>query len=355
MVNDVSIERSLKIAVTIPCFRVGEKVLDVIERIGPEVHAIYIVDDCCPNQVGRLVESACSDPRVKVLYNRVNLGVGGATIVGMRQASADGCEILVKIDGDGQMDPGMIKTFCSVVQSGHADMSKGNRFFDIEGLQSMPKVRLLGNAFLSFLAKLSSGYWNIFDPTNGFICIHAAVFNVLPHGKISKRYFFESDLLFRLNVVGAVVVDVPMFAFYDEEESNMSPLKEVFPFLSSHLQNFGKRIFYSYFLRDFSVGSLELLLGLVLLIFGVIFGVANWGGAEPATAGTVMTAALPVIVGTQMLLAFLNYDIRRVPTVALQLRLGSIGAILVALRHKGWSEMPDRADISAVMRKENEN
>src|SRR3546814_20216145 len=125
--------------------------------------------------------------------------------------------------------------------------------------------------------------------------------------KIDKRYFFETDLLFRLNTLGAKVVDIPMPAIYGDERSNLR-IGDVIPiFIAGHLRNFVKRIFYNYFLRGFSVASLELVLGLALLLYGALFGVMNWGVREAgASAGTGLLAALPVILGAQLLLAFLT-------------------------------------------------
>jgi dolichol-phosphate mannosyltransferase len=309
------------IAVVIPTYRARAHILRVLECIGPEVTRIYIVDDDCPEKSGRLVEAQSHDSRVQVLYNDKNLGVGGASLVGMKRAAADGAEVIVKIDSDGQMDPALIPSFVGVILAGEADYSKGNRFFEPEGILAMPVVRLIGNAGLSFLAKISTGYWHTFDPTNGFFAIHASLIRLLPLHKISKRYFFESDLLFRLNILAARVIDVPMHSHYGDEVSNLKPHREILGFAMAHLRNFIKRILYSYFIRDFSFASLELLFGLVLTLFGILYGFHKWGTNAPATAGTVMIAALPIVVGSQLLLSFLNYDIQSVPRSALHPRL----------------------------------
>src|SRR5690606_34207967 len=108
----------------------------------------------------------CTDVRVKVIRNAQNAGVGGAVMAGYRAAIADNMDVIVKVDGDGQMDACLIPNFVAPILSGHADYTKGNRFFNPEGVQSMPKLRLMGNAALSFMTKLSSGYWDLFDPTN---------------------------------------------------------------------------------------------------------------------------------------------------------------------------------------------
>ncbi|CAN7366217.1 glycosyltransferase family 2 protein [Aminobacter sp. LjRoot7] len=329
---------SPRIAVVIPSYRVRTHIMSVLDRIGPEVRAIYVVDDACPENTGNFVEANASDSRVRVIYNSANKGVGGATMAGMVCAAADGADVIVKIDGDGQMDPALIPSFAGVILSGEADYTKGNRFFEPEGVAAMPIGRLVGNAGLSFLAKISTGYWHTFDPTNGFFAIHASLVGLLPLEKISKRYFFESDLLFRLNILTARVVDVPMHSHYADETSNMRPLREVPRFAAAHLRNFGKRIFYNYFIRSFSVASLELLLGVFLASFGFIYGVVHWGMETPATAGTVMIAALPIIIGTQFLLAFLNYDIQSVPRSTLHPRLKTSALPRRALRHRDSKE-----------------
>ncbi len=318
-----------KIAVVIPCYKVQGKVLDVIGRIGPEVASIYVVDDGCPERTGDLVERDVRDPRVRVIRHEQNRGVGAATLTGMTQAAADGAEILVKLDGDAQMDPVLIPNFVAPIARGEADYAKGNRFFAPEYLRGMPATRIFGNGVLSFITKLSSGYWSIFDPTNGYLAMHSAVFSLLPKEKIAPRFFFESDLLFRLNLVRANVVDIPLRAKYADEKSNFRARSMVLPFLWYLLRNFAKRIVYSYFVRDFSIGSIYLLFGLPIFLFGIVFGLLEWvwhvRSAALASAGTVMVAALPIIVGFQLLLAFFTYDITNVPRTALHPRIAVAG------------------------------
>lgn len=305
------------IGVVIPCYRVRTHILEVINAIGPEVDKIYVVDDCCPEQSGNFVEANCWDRRVTVIRHTTNLGVGGAMMSGYRAALADSIDIVVKIDGDGQMDPDKIVDFITPIVAGDADYTKGNRFFDLEGLRDMPTVRLLGNAALSFLTKFSSGYWNIFDPTNGYTAIHRDALCRLPFDKISQRYFFETDMLFRLNTLRAVVVDIPMTAKYANEVSNLEISKILGEFAWKHLRNFGKRIFYNYYLRDMSLASLELPLGTCLLTFGLAFGGIRWAYALQTGAltplGTIMLSAMSVIIGLQFILAFLAHDIASVP------------------------------------------
>jgi glycosyltransferase involved in cell wall biosynthesis len=306
-----------RVAVVIPAYRVTQHISEVIHGIPESVWGIYVVDDACPDETGKYVESFITDPRVRVLYQPINQGVGGAVMAGYQAALADNADIIVKVDGDGQMDPALIADFIAPIISGEADYTKGNRFYDLEKIRSMPVVRIFGNAVLSLLTKLSSGYWNLFDPTNGYTAIHAEACKHLPFHKISKRYFFETDMLFRLNTLRAMVVDVPMDAKYGEETSHLKISKIMGEFLYKHTRNFGKRIFYNYFLRDLSLASIQLVLGLLLTFFGVVFGGYQWlisaDVGIPASAGTVMVAAMPLLIGLQLILSFIGYDIASVP------------------------------------------
>lgn len=315
--NPADYDSNFKVAVVIPSYRVIDHVLGVIDAIGPEVSRIYVVDDCCPVNSGDFVEENCSDPRVVVLRNPENQGVGGAVMTGYQAAARDGMDIIVKVDGDGQMDPHLIMNFVNPILNGEADYTKGNRFYDLEEIRAMPRMRLFGNAVLSFMTKFSSGYWDLFDPTNGFTAIHTDVAKHLPFDKISKRYFFETDILFRLNTLRAVAVDIPMHAKYGDEVSNLKISKIIGEFFVKHVRNFGKRIFYNYYLRDMSLASIELPVGLLMLTLGAVFGVTHWVSSIytdiPTPAGTVMLSALPVILGIQFILAFLAQDIASVP------------------------------------------
>lgn len=306
-----------RIAVVIPSYKVRDHILSVISKIGPEVCAIYVVDDCCPDGSGNVVENKCGDSRVVVIRHVENQGVGGAVMTGYQAAIDAGAGIIVKVDGDGQMDPRLIPYFVAPILRGVADYTKGNRFFDLENVRAMPFVRLMGNAALSFLTKLSSGYWNLFDPTNGYTAINADVARHLPFDKISLRYFFETDVLFRLNTLRAVVVDVPMEAKYGDEKSNLKISKIFGEFFAKHVRNLSKRIFYNYYLRDMSIASIELPLGIGFLGFGFIYGGYHWMASEQAgvstPAGTVMLSAFSALMGLQFILAFLSYDIESVP------------------------------------------
>lgn len=306
-----------RICVVIPCYRVRDQVLSVIAAIPNSVDRIYAVDDACPDSSGSYIEEHCLDRRVVVIKNQFNEGVGGAVIKGYRQAIADDMDIAVKIDGDGQMDPVFLPRLVKPIASGHADYSKGNRFFSIDMVRTMPPVRLFGNAVLSFVNKMVSGYWSVMDPTNGFTALHTALLRQIPLDRLDKGYFFESDLLFHLGVLRAVVIDVPMRARYGDEVSNLRIRSVLLRFPGKYAIRFLKRFFYNYLMRDFNAGSLQTILGLLSVLLGTAFGITHWvRGAyvgATASAGTVMLAALPIIIGVQLMLSALQYDMENQP------------------------------------------
>lgn len=306
-----------RIAVVVPCYKVRDRVHAVLRKMPPEVERIYVVDDACPDDSGKFVSEFEQDKRIAVITHSANKGVGGAVVSGYLAALNDGMDIVVKIDGDGQMDPALLSHFVRPIVEGRADYTKGNRFFELDSLQSMPKIRLLGNALLSLINKLASGYWDVMDPTNGYTAIHAKVLARIPLDKLANRYFFESDMLFRLGTLRAAVMDIPMDAHYDGEKSNLRIGQVLINFPGKYLNRFFKRIFYNYFLRDFNAGTVQLVFGMLLLMFGSAWGIAHWIASASlgiaATAGTVMLAAIPILLGGQLLIAALNFDIANAP------------------------------------------
>ena len=305
----------LQICVVIPAYRVKAHILEVIKSIGPEVQKIIIVDDACPEKCGDHVMKNNNDPRVEIVYHKVNMGVGGAVQTGYKRAMELGSDVIVKIDGDGQMDTSKIKELIRPISIGEADYTKGNRFFDVEAIKNMPKIRILGNLGLSFFTKLSSGYWKIFDPSNGFTAISRNMLTLMPLEKIDNGYFFESDMLFRLNLANAVVKDVKMPAIYMNEKSSLKIARVLVEFPLKHIRNLIKRIVYTYYLRDFNLASIELPLGLILTGYGSVLGMYSWiHGAinsTPTQPGTLILVSLSLLTGFQLILAFLSHDTAR--------------------------------------------
>ena len=313
------------VAVIVPCYKVKKQICDVIDQIPEAVGHIYCIDDACPEQSGLHIQNSCERENLTVLFNENNQGVGGAVLAGYFRAQKDGFQIAVKIDGDGQMNPSILNQFVQPIISGEADYTKGNRFFFIEDVEQMPKARLIGNIGLSFLSKLSSGYWQVFDPTNGYTAIHLSILDHLQPHKLDKRYFFESDILMRLNISRCIVLDVPMRAIYADERSNLNIFHSllIFPFL--HGKNFFKRIAYSYFLRDFTIASIYMIMGSILSLFGSVFGISQWVYSSStgvfASSGTVMLAGLSLLLGIQFLIAAIHFDIQNIPPQPLNRRL----------------------------------
>jgi dolichol-phosphate mannosyltransferase len=313
------LQQNRRVAVVIPCYRVKSHILGVLARVPLWVSHVLVVDDACPEGTGAWVRSNVQDPRVEVLTREENGGVGAAVCTGYERALELGAHIAVKVDGDGQMAPELLPHFIRPILLARADYTKGNRFVDTAAIAQMPRTRLIGNLVLSFMCKLSSGYWQVFDPTNGYTAIDTRVLARVPRHKLSPRYFFESDMLFRLGCLRAVVEDVPMFAHYPHAESSLSIPEVVGPFALGHLRNLAKRLVYNYYLRDFSLASLLLPTGLALGSFGIVFGGVHWWQSSAAgvatPAGTVMLAALPLLVGIQLLLAFFASDMQAAPRV----------------------------------------
>lgn len=306
------------VAIVLPCFMVAAQLEKVVRSIPDEVNHIVIVDDCCPQksyEVGARL--ARTDERIVSLRHHKNCGVGGAVLDGYRKALELGADIVVKLDADGQMDPKDMPALIRNIVEGKADYAKGSRFLKFDRLATMPKARLFGNSILSFAMKAVSGYWHITDPSNGYTAIRSEVLQKLDLDRISWTYFFEFDMLVQLNTVGAVVTDVPIKTFYGDEHSSLNIWKVMAEFPLKMLHRLARRIFLKYFIYDFNMGSLYILVGLPMFLFGLIFGVAEWIDSirtnTPRSAGTIMLATLPIIMAFQMLLQAVQIDMERTP------------------------------------------
>ncbi len=304
-------------AVVVPCYKVESHIADVVGCIPPFVRHIILVNDCSPDGSSTILRDLKSkNGRIALIEHQVNQGVGGAMLSGFKKALELGCDYVIKMDGDGQMDPKHIpELLYPLVHDGY-QFSKGNRFWELENLPSMPLVRRMGNLGLSFMLKASSGYWDVFDPTNGYFCISKDILKKLNMERLSKRYFFESSLLIELYYTGARISDVPMPAKYGDEESNLSVGHTLVSFPPRLIKAFLRRIALRFFIFEFNIFSIYLLIGLPLLLFGLVFGLLNWikyaeiGIAAPT--GTVMIATLAIVLGFQLLLSVIQYDVSSV-------------------------------------------
>lgn len=304
----------LKIAVVIPAFRVERHILNVLQAIPAYIQNIIVVNDCSPDATASLVEQAAQkDTRILLINHKSNLGVGGAMQTGFIEAARLGAQIVVKMDGDGQMSPQHLPDLLAPLALGRADYTKGNRFRDFTSLQHMPFMRRIGNLGLSFLSKAATGYWSVFDPTNGYFAIRAELINRLPFDQIDKRYFFETSMLANLYLLGAVVRDVPIPARYGDEESSLSVTRSLFEFPPKLLRAILRRILLKHFVFDFSILSIYLIAGLPLIIFGLGFGINRWiyyaSQGIPAPTGTIMLPTLSLLLGIQLLLSAIQIDL----------------------------------------------
>jgi glycosyltransferase involved in cell wall biosynthesis len=306
-----------RIAVVIPAYRVEKQIAQVVAKLPKAVDEIVIVNDCSPDGTAQALMEI-KDRRVHVLTHLKNMGVGGAMLSGYSYALHLGCEVVVKLDGDDQMDPAYINTIIQPILNRQADYVKGNRFLHQAELTRMPLIRLIGNVGLTFLTKLASGYWNVFDPTNGYTAISGEKLGQLDPARISRNYFFETSMLCELRKLDAVVTDLPMPAIYQDEKSSVSIGRELFVFSSNLLRRFFHRMTRQYFLYNFSAVSLYMVLGTLLGLFGGIWGIVKWVKSVqtgiPATTGTVLLAVLPVILAVQFLTQAIALDIESVPS-----------------------------------------
>lgn len=306
------------IAIVIPAYRVEHNLAAVLREIPDFIKHIIVIDDASPDAAFDLVSGAAkADRRIILIRHEHNQGVGGAMLTGFYKAIELESQIVIKLDGDGQMDSAYIPALITPLIEGKADYVKGNRFRNFESLQQMPFIRRVGNLGLSFLTKAATGYWNVFDPTNGFFAVHTKILTQLPLDKIDRRYYFETSMLSHLYLLDAFVLDVPIPARYRGEISSMSIQRILFEFPVKLTRTLFRRIILRYFIFDFSMMSVYLLTAIPLLLFGLIFGITKWihyaNLGIPAPTGTVILPTLSVILAIQILLSAIEIDINAAP------------------------------------------
>jgi dolichol-phosphate mannosyltransferase len=322
---DILIAQEEKLCVVIPAYRVAGHIESVVNGIPDWIWKIIVVDDKSPDDLADRVE-AMANPRVELVRHDQNKGVGGATVSGFNRGLELGATVLIKMDGDGQMDPSFLPDLLEPIVNGKADFVKGNRFGRLEAISRMPFHRRMGNLFWSFMTKVGSGYWNVFDPNNGYLALDADAYKRLDKKFLHPRYFFETSLLVELNIVRAVAEEVAMPAIYAGEPSSLSVFKVITTFPGLLLSRYLRRIWLQYFVLNFSVGTIFMTLGSIMSLFGIIWGTVWWRKSIitgiTATAGTVMVASLPLILGFQMLIQALTLDVQSVPTSPVSVRTG---------------------------------
>lgn len=306
------------ISVVIPCYNVSMHIAKVISGIPDNISWIIAVNDCSTDDTDNIL-TQLQETNDKLIYlkHEKNQGVGGAMITGFKKSIALNCDITIKMDGDNQMDSAYIPLLIKPLLENRADFTKGNRFRDFSALRRMPIIRRIGNLGLSFMIKAASGYWNIYDPSNGYIAIKNDTLKIVPMDKLHNRFFFETSLLLELYYTNAVIEEIPMQAQYGNEESNLSIIKTLFEFPSKLFFAFIKRMLLKYFLFEFNMASVYILFGVPLFSCGTILGIKNYimyaNVNTPAPTGTVVIPTLLIILGFQLLLSAINYDITNYP------------------------------------------
>jgi len=306
------------VAAVVPAYNVSMEIGEVLRQMPPIFKTVIVVDDASRDDTLAVVERyAQIDPRIIIVRHEVNRGVGGAMVSGFRKALEAGADVIVKIDGDGQMPLWLVPELVQPLIDGEADYTKGNRFRDFQAIRSMPLVRRIGNVILSFLAKSATGYWQCFDPTNGFVAIRADVLSQIPLTKIDPTYFFETSMLSHLYVLGAVVKEIPMPARYAGEVSSLSIPRVVRQFPPRLLWSLMRRLALKNFVYDFNLESFHLACGLPLLLAGLLYGGYQWwwhtSHLLAAPTGTVVLSALLITLGAQLLISAVNLDLQSVP------------------------------------------
>ena len=311
----------VRVMVIIPCYNVEKTIQDVVNSIPLFVSQIILINDASKDNTARILDNL-QNKRAQVIHLTENQGVGGAVMKGYTRALELGADIIVKMDGDGQMDANDLIPLITPILSIQADYSKGNRFMHAVELGSMPLIRRIGNAGLSFLTKAASGYWNIFDPSNGYTAIHKSILNLLDFSRLHPRYGFETSMLMELALHRAVVRDVYIPARYGKEESSLQVHHVFFVLLKLLIFRFYRRIIIQYFLRDFSAGSIFIFFGSISFVFSLFWGGFYWIRAlltqNDTPLGTVVIAMVTLILGVQFLLQAIVLDIQGIPTVPIQ-------------------------------------
>jgi len=239
------------------------------------VDAIYIVDDVSKDHTVQVIEdhTAANDlQHVHLLQHTVNQGAGGAIATGYQYAEQDGCDVVAVMDGDAQMDPTELHRVIEPVVRGECDYVKGNRLHTEESWRNIPRVRLLGNAALSLMTKIASGYWHILDSQTGYTAISAEAIRTVPWDKLWKRYGYPNHILILLNIYNFRVRNVPISSVYNIGEKSGIRLWRVIPSISwLLLRGFFQRLVHKYIFRDTHPLVLFYFVGIFTFTAGVLY------------------------------------------------------------------------------------
>ena len=301
------------LAVVIPAYQAEKTIRKVIHQIPLYVDWIIVTDDASTDSTATAVKQI-PDPRIYVLCHERNTGVGGAMVTGFQKAIELQADLVAKIDADGQMDPEYLDRFARAAVRFQCDYVKANRFAHIEKLPTMPGIRLTGNLLLTFLTKFVSGYWNVFDPQNGYVMITRKMLKRLDLKLLDSSYFFENSMLINLNIMRAKIAEIYLPAQYGSEESSMRLSRILATFPGKLLCGYLYRVYHKYVFRSLSPFALLLFFGIIAVSWGTVWGGMAWWRSYatqiPATTGTVILALLPLLLGWSSLLQALVLDVQ---------------------------------------------
>jgi glycosyltransferase involved in cell wall biosynthesis len=301
-----------RVAVVVPAHDEEALIGETLAGIPEFVDRVYVVDDHSSDATAARAEEA-RDPRVEVISHERNEGVGAAIVTGYRRALAEGIDVTAVMAADGQMDPADLESLVTAVARGEVDYAKANRLFTGQAWQLMPRHRYLGNAVLSMLTKIASGYWHVADSQSGYTAISRETLERLDLDRIYRRYGFPNDMLVHLNVWNARVRDFPSRPIYGHGERSEIRLWRVVPTIAwLLLKGFFWRLREKYVIRDFHPLVFFYALGIVLTVTGLVLG--GWIALDriffggDITAGTATLVALLLISGTQFALFAMWFD-----------------------------------------------
>ena len=297
-------------AVVVPAYNEDALIGSTVEGIPAFVDSIIVVDDGSKDATAARAQNA--DQRVEIISHEKNQGVGAAIVTGYKRAIANGVDVTAVMAADGQMDPDDLETLVRAVALGETDYAKANRLFTGQAWQLIPRTRYLGNAALSFLTKIASGYWHVADSQSGYTAVNLETLKLLDLDRVYRRYGFPNDLLVHLNVFNRRVRDYPSRPIYGVGERSGIRLRHVVPKISwLLLKGFFWRMGQKYVIRDFHPLILFYTLGGLLFGFGIALGIAEvilrFLG-NPITSATIVLVALLVISGLQLLLFAMWFD-----------------------------------------------
>jgi glycosyltransferase involved in cell wall biosynthesis len=300
-----------RVAVVVPAYDEERLVGETLRGIPEFVDRVYVVDDASRDSTAARA-AELHDPRVEVIRHERNAGVGAAIVSGYRRALEDGVDVACVMAADNQMDPVELADLVGPVARGEVEYAKANRLVSGEAWTVIPRTRYLGNAVLSLLTKIASGYWHVADSQAGYTAVASGTLRRLDLGRVYKRYGFPNDMLVHLNVQNARVRDVPSRPIYDVGETSGIKLRRVVPRISWLLfKGFWWRMLQKYVIRDFhplvffyAFGVLMTFVGLVLGVVEVVLRILG----NEITPATIVLVAVLLIAGLQLTLFAMWFD-----------------------------------------------